>query len=188
MSRGCLGSRTVGSLGVRRSPRPMSRRNTRSTPSIRSCSSCCGGARSSTACSARSSTASSEPAAAAATSHPRALDGGTPLLLPRCLWSLPWLQTQEMCFWKCIEIIKPWCVCGYLWVSAPVAKIGFGAWQTWVSGLPVPLGLWAGHVLCTLVRISKTQSISVLRRAQSCSPAANVWSGAMVLHQTGRMH
>lgn len=79
MSRGCLGSRTVGSLGVCRSPRPVSRRNTRSTPSIRSCSSCCGGARSSTACSARSSTASSEPAAAAATtSPPRALDGGTP--------------------------------------------------------------------------------------------------------------
>lgn len=78
MSRGCLGSRTVGSLGVHRSPRPMSRRNTRSMPSIRSCSSCCGGARSSTACSARSSTASSEPAAAAATSPPRALDGGTP--------------------------------------------------------------------------------------------------------------
>lgn len=69
-----------------------------------------------------------------------------------------------------------------------VARTGFGGWQTWVSDLPVPLGLWAGHVLCTLVRISKTQSISVLRRARSCSPAANVWSGAMVLHQIGRMH
>lgn len=41
--------------------RPCVHRNTRSTPSTRSCSSCCDGARSSIACSARSSTASSEP-------------------------------------------------------------------------------------------------------------------------------
>lgn len=71
-------------------------------------------------------------------------------------------------------------ICGLL---HRVARTGIGAWQTWVSDLPVPLGLWAGCVLCALVRISKTQSIRVLTRAQSCSPAANVWSGAMVPHQ-----
>lgn len=40
--------------------RPSLCRSTQSTPSTRSCSSCCGGARSSIACSARSCTASSE--------------------------------------------------------------------------------------------------------------------------------
>lgn len=40
---------------------PVSCRNTRSTPSTRCCSLCCGGVRSSIACSARFSTASNEP-------------------------------------------------------------------------------------------------------------------------------
>ena len=108
---------------ARPSSDPVSYRNTRSTPSTRSCSSCCGGARSSIACSVRSSTASSELRlppqecrclpTSTSLSLPRALDGGTPAALPRCLWLLPQRADPGNVLLEFIEIIKPW----YVWIS-----------------------------------------------------------------------
>lgn len=140
-------------------------RSTRSTPSTRSCSSCCGGVRSSIACSARSCTASSE-------QRPRLECPGAPRHLlepPSCPPPCPCREPPQppdsglcrrrrsrTCAFGEYSDNKVVCVCMFarVWASAPPScphggervggRTGSGARQTWRLDLYLPWGSRAG--------------------------------------------
>lgn len=128
-------------------------RNTRSTPSTRSCSSCYGGARSSTACSARSCTASSDAPPGLLRLPPRTLP--PPPSPPHCLRASASAAGPGNVLWRIGEIIKPWCVyvVGFVLGSLPPPPVlpsqqsrcggrtSLAAGRSGASDLQLPLGL-----------------------------------------------
>lgn len=137
-----------GVLGSPREARsciwPCVRRNTRSTPSTRSCSSCYDGARSSIVCSARSSTASSEPpwphglAQASCTSPPTPPGSlpppprgrRCPLPRHRCLELPPVLHPPPVQGAPAAPQEGAFCLPRCLWASASGAGPGDVLWKT----------------------------------------------------------